>query len=433
MFDLKTLDVLIGVAFFFTFASLLSSAIREFVEACLNTRAQMLEQSLRELLNDDAPPSGAGAGKTVLERFYDHPLIDSLFRGEYAKISKDKSWRRFSRLPSYIPPAHFAGAVLDLVAPAAPAAGNLKVARFSAIRDALIQSPPGANAIADNPRLKTAILWALDTANGDLDKARAALEGWFNASMEQATSWYMRNTHIWLVFIGFAVSAALNLDALAVTRRLYVDGAFRDAIVKDATAAAQDKEYFTKLGVTFDPQFALSGEGSSACPAPTPSAKDGAPAAKAGAAPVDADGPCAPRHGWSAYETTRAEMDRLGFPIGWSEAPGAALRAAFVGLVSPGPEGRRADAQTVVAALGGWTITAFAVSLGAAFWFQILGRLVSLRLSLRPKEPADAARSASTAPPDAAAPLTIVSGAPQWVIAAAPTPAVSPAPVPPPQ
>jgi hypothetical protein len=67
-------------------------------------------------------------------RFFEHPLIDSLFRGTYTANLFDGSGvgEKFKgtaqriganrNLPAYIPPTHFAAALLDVVAPVPPPA-----------------------------------------------------------------------------------------------------------------------------------------------------------------------------------------------------------------------------------------------------------------------------------------------------------------------
>lgn len=116
MFGSDILDVAIGVLLLFLLMSLIASAAQEALEGILKSRAKDLERGIRELLRD---PDGSKA-----EKLFEHPLLFSLFCGSYDKTKlKDHrfssgSYMRFSgrNLPSYIPAANFAGAVLDLVA-----------------------------------------------------------------------------------------------------------------------------------------------------------------------------------------------------------------------------------------------------------------------------------------------------------------------------
>jgi hypothetical protein len=59
----------------------------------------------------------------------------------------------------------------------------------------------------------------------------------------------------------------------------------------------------------------------------------------------------------------------LGLPIGWDAATLAAI-----------------DASWFFTSLLGWAITAFAISLGAPFWFDLLNRFMVARSTVKPQE-----------------------------------------------
>ncbi len=86
-------DVIIGMMYVYLFFSVLSSGINEWVARCRKLRATMLRNYMPSLLGTS--PSGQLAGK-----LYQHPLI----RG----IQMNPPY------PSYIPPTHFALALMDL-------------------------------------------------------------------------------------------------------------------------------------------------------------------------------------------------------------------------------------------------------------------------------------------------------------------------------
>src|SRR5208283_5131396 len=95
----------------------------------------------------------------------------------------------------------------------------------------------------ESARLIRALLWALESSDGDMDKARQALESWYDNSMERVSGWYKRQTQIWLLAIGFVLAMLLNLNAVRVIERLYSDDEFRSAIVADATRAVEDPDW----------------------------------------------------------------------------------------------------------------------------------------------------------------------------------------------
>src|SRR4051794_15033140 len=98
----EVLEVGIGIVLMFLLISLICSSMQEGLEGWLKWRAADLERGIRELLNDRD-------GNKILDAFYEHPLISSLYKGPYDSAKR-------GNLPSYIPAGNFAGAVMDLVA-----------------------------------------------------------------------------------------------------------------------------------------------------------------------------------------------------------------------------------------------------------------------------------------------------------------------------
>src|SRR5690348_10762127 len=114
---LNMLDVAIGLIIVYIVLSLLCSSVNEGLETFLKNRSRQLERGIREILDD---PDGT----KVTHQLYNHPLVTSLFQGRY-EASSLRDTRRGSgkiygktNLPSYIPAANFALAMLDIVLPA---------------------------------------------------------------------------------------------------------------------------------------------------------------------------------------------------------------------------------------------------------------------------------------------------------------------------
>ncbi len=109
MFGSEVLDVAIGLVFIYPVLSLVCSAACELIESFLKGRAAYLKRGMTDMLND---PAGSG----IVREIYNHPLVSSLFHGEY-------SLSQTGNLPSYIPPANFALALMDIVGLCGPRAG----------------------------------------------------------------------------------------------------------------------------------------------------------------------------------------------------------------------------------------------------------------------------------------------------------------------
>ena len=114
MFNSAILDVAIGMVFIYLLLSLMCSAANEMIELMLKKRAIDLERGIRELLE---PGTDSGA-KGIVQKLYDHALVNNLFGGTYEESRIGSPLRRVIRtqLPSYIPARNFALSLMDLVA-----------------------------------------------------------------------------------------------------------------------------------------------------------------------------------------------------------------------------------------------------------------------------------------------------------------------------
>jgi hypothetical protein len=180
MFDSEILDVAVGVTFIFALVSIMCSAIREALEAWFKTRAAYLEHGIRMLLHDIIAKDGG-----LARGFYEHPLIRSLYASAYVPGEVRDQPRLFAKgrgLPSYIPARSFALVLMDVAArgpvtdsvsgdPAAPAISVESVRRN--IRN------------IGNPAVQRLLLTAIDAGEGDLDKARAFVEAWYDSAMDR--------------------------------------------------------------------------------------------------------------------------------------------------------------------------------------------------------------------------------------------------------
>src|SRR6266446_414475 len=101
MFNSQILDVAIGLIFVYLLLSLICSALNEIIETALKKRAIDLERGIRELL---VPGSSSGS-PDIVQRMYDHPMLNGLFGSTYTESRIDSRlryvWR--TKLPSYVP------------------------------------------------------------------------------------------------------------------------------------------------------------------------------------------------------------------------------------------------------------------------------------------------------------------------------------------
>lgn len=350
MFNSETLEVGIGMAFLFLLMSLICTAVKEGLEGLMKWRAKDLEQALRTLL-DDTPGQ-------LTAYVLSHPLISSLFQGKYdpGRLRSGMLQRilgnndtlhmpLFARrnLPSYIPSDQFAKALLDIVA-----RGPVQSGAEDAPQALSLEQLRERAAALTSPVLRRVVLTAIDHAEGDLQQATNHLQHWFDSAMDRASGWYKRRTQTILFALGLGAAIVLNVDSLYIMGRLTLDKTLRDAVVS-AAAHAQD---------------------------PGGAGKDGLLVA----------------------QRARQELDNIGMPIGWIDAPQSPLHICPLQVCAPGNPGdssasRSAKPYSVTRLILGWLISALAVMLGAPFWFDVLNKFMVLRSSVKPREKAPDATS----------------------------------------
>ena len=382
MFGLDTLDVGLGMALMFLFVSLIASALREFGESVLKTRASSLERGIREMLDEaatnrkvyrpDAAAGGAGAKlraampaalraaprppaeelAPATYALYNHPLISALYQGTYGATPT-------SNLPCYIPAANFARAAFDLAGRTDRAATAAALTARD-IRDNIARLP--------GTRLQRVVVNALDVAGDDLALAQKQVEHWFDSAMDRVAGWYKRRTQFWLFALGLGCAALLNIDAINVMQHLSTDRELRKAV---ALSAAK----------TLDAQASAHAAGDRSRPPGAPPSLDGARQAV-------------------------ARMGSVGWPIGWSADGGApdgwdpAAWYARLATLRPAPQYHALAGGTgmlwFATQVGlGWLITAFGVTFGAAFWFDVLNKFMVVRSTVKPAEKSRAEKSKS--------------------------------------
>lgn len=406
MFSSSILEVAIGMIFVYLFISLICSAINEGIASLINKRGKNLFEGVKNLLND---PTFTG----LAQQLYTHGLVDGISQ-EAANPAKP------NRLPSYIPANTFALALLDIIgtqglteswseviqrrqedlgalraqlkpnpteadqqkvkeaeaalekakaalskadeaaklhADAAMAAekvagpkdfinlraASTKLHQALAFGRALaaeypdplrtiqraIEKLPGGHTkeslfvLLDKTKRETALVATqIATAQHQVEKLQANVEQWFNDAMDRVGGWYKRWTQKILLVIAVVVVCAANADTFTLANRLMRDSALRASIVSAAEQTIQK-------------------------------------------------GAANPAGDTEARQKLLEDAKQLKLPLGWVCAEGDPYKCDQV---------PRADD------IGGWSlkvigllISAFAVSMGAPFWFDTLSKFVNLR------------------------------------------------------
>lgn len=331
MFGLGTLDVVIGLIFVYLLLSLICTAANEVVEGWLKTRAKTLEEGIRELLRNDD-------NYELVNDFYNHPLIFGLYEGKYNN-AKDKDNAKkglgFSKLfggsdlPSYIPSRNFALALMDIVLPGNGGKSGASGATASTpVADGVkpLQSfHDSINKLPDEHKVKKALLILVDAAGDDISQARKNIEDWYDSSMDRVSGWYKRKTQARILIFAALVTVAMNANTITIVNHLARDPAVREVIVAQAQKTVDKGEI---------------------------------PA--------------------GSLDESITRVEKLGLPIGWSNVKYRGFEAAI--------ESGSNLWSLILFHLLGWLITAFALSLGAPFWFDFLNKIMVVRATVKPKE-----------------------------------------------
>ena len=276
--------------------------------------------------------------------------IHNLLGEEYAdKVYKHpliKHLAKHGKKPSYVRPSIFAAALLDVV-------GRREDENGAAALSA--DEVQAAVEKMDRKEPVRGVLLALARGGDEsLDEMRDAVADWYDEAMDRVAGWYKRRVKWILLIIAGVVTVAVNADSLRIAEQLWYDDELRAAVVE--AAEPYIKESVKKDQASSDGESASGGE-------------DGTP-------------PLSER-----LETLRDDLGT--FPIGY---PGG-FNLCCITL------------EMIV----GWLLTIGAISLGAPFWFDLLGKVSHLRGS--GTREADRAKKPGPVPPAVPAPPKPEGGA----------------------
>lgn len=400
----QILDVVIGTIFVFLLFSLVVAAFNELILSYFDMRAKFLHKGLQELLGEGKPNTGffskhlnavwmllfyrAQLGG-VTKKLCEHGLINALSRS-------DKST---GASPSYIPAGAFVMALFDILRKEGgiDPTGNT----IEAVDEAISKLKPTS-------KLREGLL-SLRAHCANLAEFEAAVEGWFNASMDRVSGWYKRFSQNWMILIGFAVAAVLNVDTIHIVQVLSQNQNLARAVAAQAEAYKQSNVY---QGTTSLERAKLREDAAQKTKNANNAlikAKENANIeliGKAEAALKEAQLAEFDLSAENAFRNAVADLSVTALPIGWGEA--AFHRLALDRLPPVGDYKHQsgwdwiwkpchhirgycsiyinwalANPTLLFTMLAGWLLTAIAGSIGAPFWFDLLGRFINIRASGR--------------------------------------------------
>lgn len=357
------IELIISLVVIYALLSTLVSLINELYRNIFKDRGRMMYAYIRKMLDD-----GKNIDLTYL--IFRHPLIDN--------SRKDESYR-----PAYIDDKVFATAFIQTIGDLSTDVkyeklenGDVKPIE-SRLSDPLNRFKAGVLLLHHTP-IKSTLLGMVERAELDKNDAYLNLENqvkeWFNYQMSSLSAHYKHKQRKSLLFFGFVVTFFLNVDSLHLVHELRKDPALRSQLVAKSEVYLKQYE---------EMQFEL----------------------KAASSTLDDSSLQTFSKGLQSISTniksTKDEIDNLGLPIGysWSSAPFVWFTASqckgdncmldkcdncecnnYAGTIDNYTCQRNSPSFTsIVMYLLGVVITAFSLSMGAPFWFEILNKAVNVR------------------------------------------------------
>jgi hypothetical protein len=237
-------------------------------------------------------------------------------------VGGERQWRECRRLPSYISAKSFGEAIMDVVVP--DATGRTTMDTVSHY----------VNEIPDSmPTLKASLQAMVTNAGNDIAVFRTSVEKWYDDHMARVSGWYKRHVAKITIVIGAILVVLLNINTLTIGRTLYNDSTVRTAVSSVAARTAS-----------------CNGLSQQAC--------------------------------LGKLQSQLSAAAQAGLPIGWATVAACAAPNSHCnwweqrGILS-----RNGSGWELALVIIGFLITITALTPGARFWFDLLGKLGSLSTS----------------------------------------------------
>lgn len=386
MFSNLAIDVALGLIFIYLLYSLLASVVQELVARIFNSRARLLTKGLRRMLEEEDHSKDLGwFGKfTFFNWFYElgwsivyffEPFRHSPFLKKFytAPSIRNLGENSAAARPAYISPQIFSQTIVHLLRSSCRAhleekaqkdpgtetesPFTFKLTDAQAIRTALTH-----NYLHLAPDVREHLLQLFEDSRHDVKAFRINMESWFNETMTRTSGWYRKQTQTWLLCIGIGIAALFNVDSIAIARILMKDKNVRTEMVQLASSRAPA---YTAITDTLIRKNMLH--------------KDSAfyrtdTSLRVFVKDTSLIG---------VYAMLRNDAGDARNVLGISRAcvidSSSGHRIMHCGYTHP-------FQQNGWLIFAGWCITALAISLGAPFWFDLLGKVVKFRTTTPPND-----------------------------------------------
>lgn len=333
------LETIVSLAFIYFLFSVVVSLTVEYWTYKINLRGKMLKNSLEKVFTD------LSVNKiNLIHRIYEHPLIDCMRENN-------------NKFPSYIDSNTFARSLIEVVSEESKQAvvrqdenknfvyedKNINISAYLTFISA-VQS-------LKYSKLKTALLYFINQSgnvfvgnyqnseikinNSDeheknLEQITKNIETWYNSYMDRVSGWYKRGLKVKLMIVGLIVATTMNIDSLALIKRLWTDPQLRATVVNSAEKYISNNPQYKEIKVSN---------------------------------PVEIT---------KKIDSLYSEIGLYELPIGWgSNSNSLTTKHTILFTNLPFSE--------IILKIIGIALTGIALSFGAPFWFDVLNKFVNIR------------------------------------------------------
>jgi hypothetical protein len=356
---LKSLDVLIGLTIVLLALSMAVTVITQSITAVLNSRGRHLRRGLTDLLQQLDPALTETLSREVATKVLTHPLVS----GSASPIATNRARSGFARalngvrrlaggarLGNVVHREEFTKLLMGLACEGGTgdATAALKkaletngvgdpAATLKTVRDMAMKLEKSSPELSHTIRQNMALLHG---AESDLV---AKINNWFDQTMDRTSQRFTASTRAITFVAAFVVAFGLQVDTPNLVNRLAADDQLRNALVKEAQDARAREDAQRQAASSAEPK-----------PAQPPAAAEASNTTTDPNSPAGID---------QKYRAFLAEHGLIKLPSagGWVES---FQKTDKFGLL----------------------ITALLLSLGAPFWYGMLGKLLQLRSVLATKE-----------------------------------------------
>lgn len=355
------LETGIALVLIFLIFSIITYVIQELIAVNLKYRSKMLWKAMAQIFDEVKLPGRMKLTKTMpvkdapaTEEFYHQPLIQLLHQN-------------LSKRPNYIPAASFALALMDMVVSKLPSAEGRN--------DMLADIKAALPSYADSRGKIFEVLKTLANTSNSAHDLQMKIEAWFNSYMNRVTGWYQSHTVASVRFIAIIITLVFNINVINLGKVIYKNGQLRTNLVALADNVVDHPETVTRYyGKTFEQRnnTLISYYDDTIKRETDDAIRKKLEKEKADA--LDTLAASYTKLQLAAIDTLTGKLKSADLPVGWTNSPFSCSYWQGAGSAGSG-------FMNFLLALLGWLIGAGCISMGAPFWFDLLGKLVNVRRS----------------------------------------------------